>query len=100
MEGITRYLTTKLKLKVNQAKSAVALPKERKFLGFSFTGRRETETTHCAKSDLAVQGADSRTNVSDTRDQYGAASARALCVPAWMARLLWLLPNTFGATRS
>ena len=38
MEGITRYLTTKLKLKVNQAKSAVAQPKDRKFLGFGFTG--------------------------------------------------------------
>jgi RNA-directed DNA polymerase len=41
MEGITRYLTTKLKLKVNQAKSAVARPKDRKFLGFSFTGGKE-----------------------------------------------------------
>ena len=38
MESITRFLTTKLKLKVNQAKSAVARPRERKFLGFSFTG--------------------------------------------------------------
>ena len=38
MESVTRYLTTKLKLKVNQAKSAVAQPKARKFLGFSFTG--------------------------------------------------------------
>jgi len=38
MESITRYLTTKLKLKVNQAKSAVARPRDRKFLGFSFTG--------------------------------------------------------------
>jgi len=38
MEGVTRYLTTKLKLKVNQAKSAVAQPKDRKLLGFSFTG--------------------------------------------------------------
>jgi RNA-directed DNA polymerase len=37
MEGITRYFTTKLKLKVKQAKSAVARPKDRKFLGFSFT---------------------------------------------------------------
>src|SRR6201998_4479884 len=41
MEGITRYLTTKLKLKVNQAKSAVARPKDRKFLGFSFTSGKE-----------------------------------------------------------
>jgi len=37
MESITRFLTQKLKLKVNEAKSAVARPQERKFLGFSFT---------------------------------------------------------------
>jgi len=37
MESITRFITTKLKLKVNQQKSAVAQPWERKFLGFSFT---------------------------------------------------------------
>ena len=37
MESITRFITTKLKLKVNQQKSAVARPGERKFLGFSFT---------------------------------------------------------------
>jgi hypothetical protein len=38
MESITDFITTKLKLKVNSAKSAVAKPQERKFLGFSFTG--------------------------------------------------------------
>ena len=37
MNSITRYLTEKLKLKVNESKSAVARPWERKFLGFSFT---------------------------------------------------------------
>ena len=37
MESITRFITTKLQLKVNQQKSAVARPWERKFLGFSFT---------------------------------------------------------------
>ncbi|MDZ4800676.1 MAG: hypothetical protein SGI92_21160, partial [Bryobacteraceae bacterium] len=36
-----RFITTKLKLKVNQQKSAVARPWERKFLGFSFTSGRE-----------------------------------------------------------
>jgi RNA-directed DNA polymerase len=41
MESITRFITTKLKLKVNQQKSAVARPWERKFLGFSFTWNRE-----------------------------------------------------------
>jgi RNA-directed DNA polymerase len=37
MESIRRFITTKLKLKVNEKKSAVAEPWERKFLGFSFT---------------------------------------------------------------
>jgi RNA-directed DNA polymerase len=37
MESITRFLTGKLNLTVNQQKSAVARPWERKFLGFSFT---------------------------------------------------------------
>src|SRR6202043_3973757 len=41
MTSITRFITTKLKLKVNQQKSAVARPWERKFLGFSFTANRE-----------------------------------------------------------
>ena len=41
MASITRFLIRKLKLKVNEQKSAVARPWERKFLGFSFTVNRE-----------------------------------------------------------
>src|ERR1700677_1730821 len=41
MERVTQFITHRLKLKVNQAKSAVARPGQRKFLGFSFTGERE-----------------------------------------------------------
>ena len=37
MESVRRYISTKLKLKVNETKSAVARPQQRKFLGFSFT---------------------------------------------------------------
>ncbi len=40
MRSVTRLLTTKLKLRVNSEKSAVARPWERKFLGFSFTNHR------------------------------------------------------------
>lgn len=39
--SLTRFLSEKLKLKVNQQKSAVARPWERKFLGFSFTAGRQ-----------------------------------------------------------
>ena len=35
MASITRFLGRRLKLKVNEAKSAVAKPRERSFLGFS-----------------------------------------------------------------
>ena len=41
MESVTHFITHRLKLKVNQAKSAVARPVQRKFLGFSFTGEQE-----------------------------------------------------------
>ena len=41
MKSITHFLTTKLKLKVNESKSAVARPWARKFLGFSFTSGTE-----------------------------------------------------------
>jgi len=37
MEGISDFITRKLKLKVNATKSAVDRPGRRKFLGFSFT---------------------------------------------------------------
>ena len=50
MESITRFMTQKLKLKVNEAKSAVAQPQERKFLGFSFTTGPDIRRTIAPKS--------------------------------------------------
>jgi RNA-directed DNA polymerase len=41
MESVKRFITDRLKLKVNESKSAVAKPQERKFLGFSFTVGKE-----------------------------------------------------------
>ena len=38
MQNVTSFIRRRLKLKVNETKSAVARPQERKFLGFSFTG--------------------------------------------------------------
>ena len=37
MRSLTSFIQRRLKLKVNETKSAVARPQERKFLGFSFT---------------------------------------------------------------
>ena len=50
MESITRFLTQKLQLKVNEAKSAVARPQERKFLGFSFTKGPEVKRAIAPKA--------------------------------------------------
>jgi RNA-directed DNA polymerase len=41
MASIEQFLAKRLKLKLNKTKSAVAKPRVRKFLGFSFTGGRE-----------------------------------------------------------
>jgi RNA-directed DNA polymerase len=41
MKSISEFITKKLKLKVNEQKSAVSRPSKRKFLGFSFTWERE-----------------------------------------------------------
>ena len=50
MEGITHFITQKLKLKVNEAKSAVARPQERQFLGFSFTAGQEVKRVIAPKA--------------------------------------------------
>jgi len=41
MASVTQFITRRLKLKINETKSRVARPWDRKFLGFSFTNGRE-----------------------------------------------------------
>jgi RNA-directed DNA polymerase len=48
MESITQFITQKLK--VNEAKSAVARPQERKFLGFSFSAGPEVKRVIAPKA--------------------------------------------------
>jgi len=52
MTNVTRFLTRRLKLKVNEAKSAVARPVERKFLGFSFSNNKEPKRRIAPKAVL------------------------------------------------
>jgi RNA-directed DNA polymerase len=53
MAGIEKFLAKRLKLKVNKAKSAVAKPSVRKFLGFSFTGGSEPPRRRIAPQAIA-----------------------------------------------
>jgi RNA-directed DNA polymerase len=50
MESVTRFITDTLRLKVNETKSAVARPQERKFLGFSFTAGPEIKRAIAPKA--------------------------------------------------
>jgi RNA-directed DNA polymerase len=52
MPSVTSFLRRRLKLKVNEAKSAVARPQDRKFLGFSFTGGSEPKRRVAPKALL------------------------------------------------
>src|SRR5690348_3337112 len=56
MQSITQFITQKLKLKVNESKSAVAKPQERKFLGFSFTDEPEVKRAIAPKSLVRLSG--------------------------------------------
>jgi RNA-directed DNA polymerase len=52
MQSVTGFIRRRLKLKVNEAKSAVARPQERKFLGFSFTYGAKTKRRIAPKALL------------------------------------------------
>jgi RNA-directed DNA polymerase len=55
MKSISRFLEQRLRLKVNAAKSAVARPWERKFLGYSLTRHREARLKVAASSVLRLK---------------------------------------------
>ena len=100
MESITRFITTKLKLKVNQQKSAVARPWERKFLGFSFTSAGRTETADCAESGGPVQGAGSGTDEPDQRREHRTDGRGTGALFAGLDRLFRQMRNAIGAGRA
>jgi RNA-directed DNA polymerase len=55
MESVCDFITRKLKLKVNQTKSAVDRPSKRKILGFSFTGGRRPQRRIAPKALAKVK---------------------------------------------
>ncbi len=50
MESVSRFITGELKLKVNETKSAVARPQDRKFLGFTVTAGPEVKRAIAPKA--------------------------------------------------
>ncbi len=52
MRSVSRFITERLKLKVNETKSAVDRPQNRKFLGFTFTGGKSPNRRKLAPESL------------------------------------------------
>jgi len=100
MESVTRFITHRLKLKVNQAKSAVARPGQRKFLGFSFTGERERRRRIAPKA-IARFKERIRERTRRTRGISLAQMVNEITTYLrGMARVLGRLPNAFGVAKS
>jgi RNA-directed DNA polymerase len=56
MKSVSEFITRKLKLKVNEQKSAVDRPSKRKFLSFSFTGSHEVKRRLAPKAIARFKG--------------------------------------------
>jgi RNA-directed DNA polymerase len=99
MQSVTSFIRRRLQLKVNEAKSAVARPQKRTFLGFSFTGGREPKRRIAPKALLRC-----KQRVRElTRRTKGISVAQmtqelATYLRGWkMEELLRLLPNALSA---
>ena len=100
MQSVTSFIRRRLKLKVNETKSAVARPQERKFLGFSFTYGAEPKRRIAPKALLRckqrvreltrrTRGISLRTDDEGTRQLF-----------TWLEELLRLQPDALGAAKA
>ncbi len=100
MASLTRFITTKLKLKVNEQKSAVARPWERKFLGFSFTRDRKPKAANRAESGGSIQREDPGDDATDARRERGENGRGVGPVSSRVDRLFRPMPDALGVGRS
>src|SRR5215472_3832947 len=100
MAGIEKFLAKRLKLKVNKAKSAVAKPSIRKFLGFSFTSERKPRRRIAPQGARSLQGKSPGADPAHARGKPCADRQGTVRLSARMVRLLRLLPNPVGIART
>jgi RNA-directed DNA polymerase len=92
--ALLRRCYAKLKLRINETKSAVAPVQERKFLGFRFQTWSEGEIRWCGVGVSAgtLQAQGTGVDESNGRAQYARGRPAATHVPGGMAGLLLLGP--------
>ncbi|MGY4365665.1 RNA-directed DNA polymerase [Bradyrhizobium sp. LB1.3] len=100
MAGIEKFLEKRLKLKVNKAKSAVAKPSVRKFLGFSFTGGKEPRRRIAPQAITPLQSESPGADATHVRTKPRTDRQGAVHLPCRLARILRLLPNPVGVERT
>jgi RNA-directed DNA polymerase len=100
MQSVTSFIQRRLKLKVNEAKSAVARPQERKFLGFSFTDRREPKRRIAPKALFRCKQRVRGTHATDTGHQSATDDEGTRQLPAWLEELLRFQSDALGAAKA
>jgi len=97
MNSVTGFLSRRLKLKVNEAKSAVARPETRKFLGFSFSHNKKPKRRISPKALLRCKQKIRELTRTDTRDQSGADDEGTCGLLKGLEELLRFLSDSFAA---
>src|SRR3981189_489212 len=100
MASIERFLTKRLKLKVNKAKSAVARPGKRKFLGFGFHEWGAASAAHRAAVAGSIPEPGTGTDAPDPKQQPRADHQGVVRLPHRVARLLRILRDPVGVART
>ena len=97
MKSISGFLTNKLRLKVNERKSAVDRPGRRKFLGFRLTNGMSSKRCIATAVSTAIPSASPEADQSDGGEKQGGHRGTTELVFGRMERLLPVLSNSFGS---
>ena len=97
---ISRFITRRLKLKVNWRKSTVDRPWKRSCLGFSFTGEKRPKRRTIAPKALARCTAQVQAHTRPaSRPQPQTRHQNPCSVPERVDGLCWVLPNARSVAR-
>jgi hypothetical protein len=100
MMNVTRFLTRRLKLKVNEAKSAVARPEQAEVPRLQLQQQQGTQAAHRAEGLVARQAEDSGADATDTRDQSGTDAEGTCGLLEGLEELLRFLSDFLAAENS
>ena len=87
MASIQRFIERKLRLKVNEKKSAVDRPWKRKFLGFSFTSSQRAKSSYRQRKPKANEEESTRNNLKKDALSNGISDSE---IEPIFNRMVWI----------